>query len=117
MVTLARDNKGSTGVHTAEPSSSGDCFMWSVFLFEDTTFFQPDLIIEYDEDSDNPKNFVKLSLKACVIFLVKEVPPSREITKGIPQVGNTFTNRFFATVRALAWRHGKLQPTQKTHTQ
>lgn len=62
------------------------------------------------------KKFASLFIQACIICPVKWVPPSLEIVKDIPLVGNICSNPFF-TVRASALPQGKATPyPENTHT-
>ena len=54
-----------------------------------------------------PSDSCKELGQAGMIFPVKGMPPSQKTVEGIPQVENTFSNNFFATVRASALQQGK----------
>lgn len=49
----------------------------------------------------------KVFIKACMICPVQWVPQLLQIVKVIPQVGNTFSKNFFATVRVSALGQGE----------
>lgn len=54
--------------------------------------------------SETKKSFVE----ACVVCSVKRVPPLLEIIDSLPQVGNTFSNGLFATVRTSVLQQVKV---------